>query len=295
MGRSRSEEVNIHPGWPTLLLSSILHRIHALLTSVLLYLLSLGPLPHHVGFVMDGNRRYARGRGMQVAQGHSDGFQSLRRTLEVCLKLRIRAVSVYAFAIDNFSREEEEVGALMRLARVRLMELCGHGDLLQQYGIRVRFIGRIEMLPKDVREAVQEMEALTRNHRNGVLNVCCPYASRDEITTAVRDTVKAAYADTSDSELEDVPSENVFGNLESCRSIASIASRGDKGDSGKLDILVRTSNVKRLSDFMMWQASEDTQLHFVRTNWPEFGLTDMLPILLGWQQKIWLRTLGIGM
>lgn len=135
-------EVDRHPmsGMaPQGLVSSVLHRIHALLTTLLLYLLSLGPMPRHVGFVMDGNRRYARTKGMRVSQGHTDGFQSLRRvsiiidgcanlqTLEVCLKLKIRAVSIYAFAIDNFSRDEAEVDALMGLARTRLMELCQHG------------------------------------------------------------------------------------------------------------------------------------------------------------------------
>lgn len=122
--------------------STVLHRIHAALTTLLLYLLSLGPMPRHVGFVMDGNRRYARHKGMRVAQGHTDGFHSLRRvsqkaynavvkliiqTLEVCLKLKIRAVSIYAFAIDNFSRDDQEVEALWSLARTRLMELCQHG------------------------------------------------------------------------------------------------------------------------------------------------------------------------
>ena len=83
----------------------------------------------------------------------------------------------------------------------------------------------------------------------------------------------------------------LFSNMETCQSTESIF--GNSVEGGKLDILVRTSNVKRLSDFMMWQADQDTQLHFVKTNWPEFGLTDILPILLGWQQKVWLRSLKL--
>ncbi|RSH91079.1 cis-prenyltransferase [Saitozyma podzolica] len=275
-------------------LSAVLHRLHSLATTFLLYLLSLGPLPRHVGFVMDGNRRYARGRGKRVAEGHSDGFQSLRRTLEVCLKLNIRAVTIYAFAIDNFSRSPDEVEALMSLARTRLLELCQHGDLLQKYGVKLRFVGRVEMLPPEVRDAVERMEQVTAGHKRGVLNVACPYASRDEIAMAVRHTVEDVYDGRASS--EDITSRRIFNNLETCRAVVSL---GDlppdprlELEGGKLDILVRTSNVKRLSDFMMWQASEDTQLHFVRTMWPEFGLSDLLPILLGWQQKMWLRGIG---
>ncbi|GFZ45140.1 hypothetical protein JCM24511_02866 [Saitozyma sp. JCM 24511] len=241
-------------------LSAVLHRLHSLATTFLLYLLSLGPLPRHVGFVMDGNRRYARGRGKRVAEGHSDGFQSLRRTLEVCLKLNIRAVTIYAFAIDNFSRSPDEVEALMSLARTRLLELCQHGDLLQKYGVKLRFVGRVEMLPPEVRDAVKRMEQVTAGHKR------------------------------------DITSRRIFNNLETCRAVASLDDPPPDPrlelEGGKLDILVRTSNVKRLSDFMMWQASEDTQLHFVRTMWPEFGLSDLLPILLGWQQKMWLRGIG---
>ncbi|KAK1925496.1 Decaprenyl diphosphate synthase-like protein [Papiliotrema laurentii] len=275
------------------LVSNVLHRVHALLTTILLYLLALGPMPRHVGFVMDGNRRYARTKGMKVTQGHTDGFQSLRRTLEVCLKLKIRAVSIYAFAIDNFSRDENEVDALMGLARTRLMELCQHGDLLQEYGVRVRFIGRREMLPEYLRIAIKDMEEMTGRNQEGVLNVCCPYSSRDEITHAVEDVL----SEVTDGDLRasDITSERIYSNLEICQSVRNISARGSRraglDDPGKLDILVRTSNVKRLSDFMMWQANDDTQLHFVKTYWPEFGLTDMLPILLGWQQKQWLRNL----
>ncbi|EIW73534.1 hypothetical protein TREMEDRAFT_24986 [Tremella mesenterica DSM 1558] len=234
-------------------LSELVHRVHGFLTSLLIFILSLGPLPRHVGFVMDGNRRYARGRGKRAVQGHTDGFTSLRRVLEICLRLNIPVVTIFAFSIENFNRPKEEVDALMNLAKSRLMELCTHGDLLQTYGVKIRFIGNLDMLPADVREAARKMEALT--------------ADNDRV----------------------VSTETVFENLQTSRAI----SRLDKGGDGKVDILVRTSGVKRLSDFLMWQCCEDTQIHFVRTHWPEFGLTDMLPILLGWQQKVWMSYWGI--
>lgn len=141
--RARSRRSSM--GLLTDLLAAVLIRIHSALSAVILYLLALGPIPRHIGFVMDGNRRYARQRGLQVSTGHADGFGSLRRVsrahlldqldvvfimcqvLEVCLKLRIRAVSIYAFAIDNFNRSDEEVNALMELLKLKLVELCEHG------------------------------------------------------------------------------------------------------------------------------------------------------------------------
>ncbi|ORX40033.1 putative undecaprenyl diphosphate synthase-domain-containing protein [Kockovaella imperatae] len=267
------------------LLSAIVHRLHAALTTLLLFIVSLGPIPRHVGFVMDGNRRYAKGRGRRVAEGHSDGFDALKRTLEICLRLRIRAVSIYAFSIDNFKRDEKEVEALFRLAKTKLMELCQHDELLNAYGIRLRWIGRRDMFPPDMTECILKMEQMTEHNTAGVLNVCSPYTSRDEMTTAMRHVV--------DGEMSTFNSKDIFNHLETTESIRQLNhDAGTEGlDDGRLDILVRTSNVKRLSDFMMWQASEDTQLHFVQSKWPEFSLTDFLPILLGWQQKKWLRSI----
>lgn len=109
-----------------------------------------------------------------------------------------------------------------------------------------------------------------------------------------------------------ITADTIFSELETCRSVSSLDGRQistrQRVEAGKLDILVRTSNVKRMSDFMLWQvsvqmphgalaegrkASEDTQIHFVKTYWPEFGLSDMLPILLGWQQKVWMKRLSL--
>ncbi|WVN85085.1 di-trans,poly-cis-decaprenylcistransferase [Cryptococcus depauperatus CBS 7841] len=273
-------------------LSSVVHAFFSFTTTFLLFLLSLGPIPQHVGFVMDGNRRYAKELGQKVEQGHREGFVALRRTLEICLRLRIRAVSIYAFSIDNFNRSDGEVNALMKLAKNRLSELCKHGDLLEEYGIKIKFTGNLSMLPLDVLQAVEEMEAMTANNKNGVLNVCCPYTSRDEISSAIQETIASVY--DGQTTLGEITSENVFSRLGTSKAVDAVDKRLflNSEDPRKLDILVRTSGVKRLSDYMLWQASDDTQLHFVDTYWPDFGLSDMVPILLGWQQKVWTRRLG---
>lgn len=139
-------------------------------TSFLLRILAHGPLPKHVAFIMDGNRRWARSLpsrlpSTSVVSGHQSGFQALKRVLDLCLQLRgIEHVTVYAFAIDNFKRKREEVDELMALARQSLIELAGHGELLARHQARLKVVGRTELLPKDVQDAVRRVEDMTRDN-----------------------------------------------------------------------------------------------------------------------------------
>ncbi|KAH7876570.1 putative undecaprenyl diphosphate synthase-domain-containing protein [Lentinula edodes] len=253
-------------------------RITRLAQRSLLHILAAGSIPRHVGFVMDGNRRYARGKGKLVQEGHGDGYLALRRVLEICLRLNIRCVSVYAFAIDNFKRPQEEVTALMQLAESKLMELCSHGDLLQEYGVKLNVIGRRSLFPESVQAAVRKAEELTEGNNRSILNVCMPYSSRDEITTAVEDCIREVLAPANDFMSCEISEDTINSHLMSV-----------KQGSPPLDILVRTSGVKRLSDFMLWQCCENTQLHFSNTYWPDFGLFDFVPIILEWQRSVWFR------
>ncbi|KAF8641724.1 hypothetical protein AX16_009843 [Volvariella volvacea WC 439] len=241
----------------------------------LLAVLASGPIPQHVAFVMDGNRRYARMRNQLVQEGHSAGFLALQRVLEICLKLNIRCVSVYAFSIENFKRQKEEVDALMSLAEEKLIEISKQGALLDEYGVRLNVLGRKELLPPSVQEAVRRAEDLTRHNTRAILNLCMPYTSRDEITTAVERTIqKHQNADPDTIITEKDIEANLMTTL---------------GGSPPLDILVRTSGVQRLSDFLLWQCCEDTQLQFSNTYWPDFGLFDFVPVILDYQRKVWWK------
>lgn len=143
----------------------------------------------------------------------------------------------------------------------------------------------MDLLSPAMQESLRDMEASTALNTRGVLNVCGPYASRDEMTSSVKDVIGLVQG--GELPADGVTSDTLFRHLQSAESAAAVPL--DHPSPGKLDLLIRTSDVKRLSDFMMWQADEDTQIHFVKTYWPDFGLTDMLPILLGWQQKTWLK------
>jgi ditrans,polycis-polyprenyl diphosphate synthase len=165
-------------------------KAFGLVRRCILAILAAGPVPRHVAFVMDGNRRYARMHRIPVTNGHRDGFAALERVLEIFMRLDIRCVSVYAFSIENFKRDEAEVMALMELAEEKLHQLAAHGALLQKYRIRLNVCGRKELFPIRLQEAIKHVEELTRNHDHAILNLCMPYTSRDEITTAVQNTVR---------------------------------------------------------------------------------------------------------
>ncbi|KAF7796476.1 hypothetical protein EIP86_007653 [Pleurotus ostreatoroseus] len=243
------------------------------LRNALLSILSNGPVPKHVGFVMDGNRRYARRRHQAVFQGHAQGFVALRRVLEICMRLNVRCVTVYAFAIENFKRSPEEVDALMQLAEEKLVEIAQHGDLLDQYGVRLNVLGQKERLPASVRDAIKRAEDMTAGNDRAILNLCMPYASTDEITTAVETSLQDAL---DEADVLTLTEQDIDAHLMT-----------SKVKSPPLDILIRTSGVRRLSNFLLWQGCEDTQIQFTSAYWPDFGLLDFMPLILDYQRKVW--------
>lgn len=262
------------------------------LRTLLIRSLRLGPLPQHVGFIMDGNRRFSRTLGLPVDQGHLAGFEALKRVLELLLRLEVPNVTVYAFAICNFNRSPEEVSKLMNLARTKLLEICEKGQLLDQYGIRVVVIGRKDLLPMDIQASVAKVESMTAHNKRGCLNVAFPYSSQEEMATVICHSVQES---------------NMQNNPPNSITIDTLSNHTYTSHSPPLDILVRTSGVHRLSDFLLWQSTLSTQfydtnsqfmgrqalpgpsVHFVPRYWPDFGILDVLPIILGWQaEQLWL-------
>ncbi|WFD18029.1 ditrans,polycis-polyprenyl diphosphate synthase [(2E,6E)-farnesydiphosphate specific] [Malassezia caprae] len=223
-----------------------------------------------MAFIMDGNRRWSRMTGIQVHQGHYMGFEALKRVLDLCLSLRrIDMVTVYAFALDNFRRDPAEVDALMELARTRLLELSRHkcvlstnaSDLVRKFSVRIRVVGRRALLPPAVQETARSVEEATKDHTGPTLNICMPYAAQDEICIAATQAAQQAPL-----------------------TEASLAEHLMVPCDIPIDVLVRTSHVSRLSDFLLWQCNEHTQLHFVDQYWPRFGARDLIPILLAYQR-----------
>ena len=143
-----------------------------------------GPVPKHVAFIMDGNRRFARQRGWIVADGHRLGYDKLEEALRWCCELGVVAVTVFAFSIENFKREPEEVDALMALCEEKLRRMCDEEHMVQRRGVRVRVVGDLGRLTPSLRAEMQNVMRLTQDNTQALLNVCFSYTSRNEIATA---------------------------------------------------------------------------------------------------------------
>ncbi|KAH8677567.1 Decaprenyl diphosphate synthase-like protein [Xylariales sp. PMI_506] len=148
-----------------------------------------GPIPQHVAFEMDGNRRFAKNHHIEAIEGHNLGFEALARVLEICYKCGVKVVTVYAFSIENFNRPKSEVGGLMKMAKIKLEQLCQHGEILDRYGASVRVLGERDLIPADVLPFVDKAVEMTKHNKNAVLNICFPYTSRAEMTAAIKATV----------------------------------------------------------------------------------------------------------
>lgn len=235
-------------------------------------LIQTGPIPRHVGIIMDGNRRYAKTHKMELKEGHNLGFESMASILELLFESGISCATVYAFSIENFKRSSYEVEWLMDLAKNKLKQISSHGDLCEEFGIRIRILGNIQMLPEDVQQILSETEEMTVNNTRATLNICFPYTSRDEITHSIKKTIKQSIEDPLIIIDENKINENLY-----------------TGTYPPLDLLVRTSGTFRLSDFLLWQSTDpNCAIVFSEKLWPDFTPWDMAKILLNWSfNKYW--------
>ncbi len=208
--------------------------------------------PQHVAIIMDGNRRWARSRGMPPTYGHRRGAEAVRRAVEACAKEGIRYLTLFAFSSENWRRPASEVGDLMDLLRVyfrrELNDLCRNG-------IQLRVIGDRTGLPEDIRELIEETEALSRDNQRVIVVMALNYGSRREIAETARRLATDVLAGRLDPALID---ERMFANHLSTGGIPDP------------DLLIRTSGEQRISNFLLWQLAY-TELVFLPLAWPDFG------------------------
>ncbi|CAH2221634.1 dehydrodolichyl diphosphate synthase complex subunit DHDDS [Pelobates cultripes] len=239
----------------------------SLIERVCANVLKAGPMPKHVAFIMDGNRRYAQKCHVERQEGHSQGFEKLAETLRWCLNLGICEVTVYAFSIENFKRSEEEVAGLMELARQKFIRLLEETDKLQKHGVCIRVLGDLTLLPLDIQKLIAQAVLETRIYSKCFLNVCFAYTSRNEIANAVRE---AAWG-VQEGLLE--PSDVSESLIDQCLYTSK---------STDPDLLIRTSGEVRLSDFLLWQTSH-TCLVFQSVLWPEYTFWNLCEAVLRYQ------------
>jgi len=202
----------------------------------------------HLAIILDGNRRWAKERGMPTLLGHKEGVEAVKRTIDACIKYGIKYFTVYAFSTENWKRAEEEVSYLMRLA---LENIGGGTNYFNERGVRVKIFGKLENLDKKLSEAMQKTVDETEDNQVLNFNICFNYGGRMEITEAVKKIISAQKK--SDEVTEEL--------------ISSFLYSADQPDP---DMIVRTSGEHRLSNFLPWQGIY-SELYFPDCHWPDFN------------------------
>ncbi len=231
----------------------------------LLERLDLSRLPRHVAVIMDGNGRWAQKRHLPRIAGHRSGTQSARTTIETCARLKIEALTLYAFSVENWRRPKTEIDFLMQLLREYLKKEM---PLLQKNEIRMRFLGRIDDLQAAVQKDVREAMEKTAGNKGMVLCVALNYGGRAEIVDA----------------MNAILSEHNGHGASSRITEEQIARHLYTEGLPDPDLLIRTSGEMRVSNFLLWQIAY-AEILVTDTLWPDFNRARLLEALVEFQKR----------
>ncbi len=214
--------------------------------------LELTNLPQHVAFIMDGNGRWAKRRGMPRLVGHNAGTETLKKIVKESKKLGIKYITFYAFSTENWKRPSDEVNGLMNIL-VKFIQ--SEVDEIHENHIKINILGDIERLPSYAKEQVEYAIKLTEKNDAMYFNIALNYGSRDEIISAVKKIAN----DVKQNKIEiDSIDEALFSNY--------LYTSGMPDP----DLLIRTSGEKRLSNFLLWQLAY-SEFEFLSVYWPDFN------------------------
>ncbi|XP_047328083.1 dehydrodolichyl diphosphate synthase CPT3-like [Impatiens glandulifera] len=244
----------------------IARTISALARKCIFQLLSVGPLPNHIAFIMDGNRRYAKKHNLEEGSGHNAGFYALMYMLQYCYEFGLKYVTVYAFSIDNFKRRPEEVKYVMELMQEKIQGLIEDESMVNRYGVRVYFVGNLNLLPKPLRLAAERAMEATAGNSRAVLSICLAYTSTDEIVHAVQEAC----------ETNQMNGEIRLTDVERHMYMAAAPDP---------DIVIRTAGETRLSNFLLWQSS-NSYLYSPSILWPEIGFRHLFCGIFNFQRNV---------
>jgi undecaprenyl diphosphate synthase len=208
--------------------------------------------PHHIAIIMDGNRRWAKNRGLPTAVGHWQGAEALSNLVEVAASMGVKVLTVYAFSTENWSRTLEEVDSLMELLRIYLIR---QKNRMVEEGVRLGVIGDLEKLPTHVKEIIDDVKEATASGDRIELVLALNYGARDDIRRAVVAVVDDC----------------LKGNLRKEEITETLISTYlDTAHWGDPELLIRTSGESRLSNFLLWQISY-TEVYITDILWPDFN------------------------
>ena len=223
-------------------------------------------LPTHIAIIMDGNRRWAKSKGIPIALGHREGAKTLEKIVRYANKIGLKYITVYAFSTENWKRAQDEVNSLMLLLQNYIEDYSKRAD---SENIKVQFLGDVTAFKPKMQKGIQDCINRTKNNTGVTFNIALNYGGRLEIIKAIKEIAK----DVKDEKIkiEDINEELVSSKLYT-------ANQPDP------DLLIRTSGEMRLSNFLPWQ-SVYTEFLFVEKNWPDFNEEDLDNAIIEYQHR----------
>jgi tritrans,polycis-undecaprenyl-diphosphate synthase [geranylgeranyl-diphosphate specific] len=229
-----------------------------------------GKKPDHIAIILDGNRRWAFEKSLIPWLGHRHGANKVDEVMDWCLEIGVKFITLYAFSTENFRRPQQEVEEIMKLIEEKLQSILDN-ERIYENKVRVKVIGRIDLLPSSIQKAIKNVEKATKMFTDRFLNIALAYGGRAEIVDATKKI--ATEVKTGELETDDID-EQLFENY-------LYTAHMPKQDA---DLIIRTSGEERLSGFLLWQSAY-SELCFVDVNWPDFRQIDLLRAVRTYQRR----------
>ena len=227
-------------------------------------------MPNHVALILDGNRRWAKRQLAIPKKGHLKGADAVENLLDWCEELDIKIVTLYALSAENLDRNDEELEDLYELIRIRLEKLF-KDPRIHRNQMRVKAIGRIELLPESIKNILKQLDDVTKNYDKHFLNIALAYGGQNELVDAIKKIgmkIKEGMLNVDDINKEEIESNLYTSHL----------------PQSSPDMILRTSGEKRLSGFLMWQSAY-SELVFMDIFWPEFRKIDLMRAIRTYQER----------
>lgn len=218
-------------------------------------------MPKHIAFICDGNRRWARSKGLPTLLGHKEGVEAIKRIVRRASELNVENLTFFCFSTENFDRSQEEIDYLFNLFR----EISKLSKDFIKHGYKFHHSGDKSLLPKDMVDIINKVEDETKEGKKGIVNIALAYGGRNDIVNATKKIIKAKLKP------EDITEE-------------SFAKYLSTGDTPYVDLLVRTSGEQRISGFMLYNMAY-AELYFVKKHWPSFKESDLDDCILEYQSR----------
>jgi undecaprenyl diphosphate synthase len=207
-------------------------------------------IPHHLGIIIDGNRRWAKEKGLPTFFGHKKGLEKVKKLTEWCLSRGIKILTLFVFSTENWKRSKSEVNYLMNLIKENFDKK--NIEKLNQEGIKIKSIGQREKISKSIQKLIKEAEELTKNNKRMIVNFALSYGGRAEIVESVKNILKKEISP------EKINEDTIKKNLW----------------TSDVDLIIRTGKEQRISNFLIWQAAY-SELYFSPKYWPDFTEKDL--------------------